>query len=205
MLGERLGREREKEGVREEILSLLAMHDTTVEEAVRAENIKRMQLKNIMRDSVNSLKNLATLDRRQLVTGLSRTFAILMEDDVFAHMDDPSPVSYTHLDVYKRQSRASGKRTRWKIWCWRPCRPCLLYTSEMSEAQTLQIAKSMFRYAVEMELSMRMFSEITDCTPSEIEDMRKDAIRNVRRTRGKVRLDDLFKRKEDVYKRQPVL
>lgn len=68
--------------------------------------------------------------------------------------------------------------------------------AEMSEAQTLQIAKSMFRYAVEMELIMRMFSEITDFTPSEIEDMRKDAIRNVRRTRGKVRLDDLFKRKD---------
>ena len=68
--------------------------------------------------------------------------------------------------------------------------------AEMSEAQTLQIAKSMFRYAVEMELIMRMFSETTDFTPSEIEDMRKDAIRNVRRTRGKVRLDDLFKRKD---------
>lgn len=68
--------------------------------------------------------------------------------------------------------------------------------AEMSEAQTLQIAKSMFRYAVEMELIMRMFSEITDFTPSEIEDMRKEAIRNVRRTRGKVRLDDLFKRKD---------
>lgn len=68
--------------------------------------------------------------------------------------------------------------------------------AQMSEAQTLQIAKSMFRYAVEMELIMRMFSEITDFTPSEIDDMRKDAIRNVRRTRGKVRLDDLFKRKD---------
>ena len=62
--------------------------------------------------------------------------------------------------------------------------------AEMSEAQTLQIAKSMFRYAVEMELIMRMFSEITDFTPSEIEDMRKEAIRNVRKTRGKIRLDD---------------
>ena len=66
----------------------------------------------------------------------------------------------------------------------------------ISEKQTLQIAKSMFRYAVEMELIMRMFSEITDFTPSEIEEMRKEAIRNVRRTRGKVRLDDLFKRKD---------
>ncbi len=45
--------------------------------------------------------------------------------------------------------------------------------------------KSMFRYAVEMELIMRMFSEITDFTPREIEEMRKEAIRNVRRTRGK--------------------
>lgn len=68
--------------------------------------------------------------------------------------------------------------------------------AQMSEAQTLQIAKSMFRYAVEMELIMRIFSEITDFTPSEIEEMRKEAIRNVRRTRGKVRLDDLFKRKD---------
>ena len=68
--------------------------------------------------------------------------------------------------------------------------------AEMSEAQTLQIAKSMFRYAVEMELIMRIFLEITDFTPSKIEEMRKEAIRNVRRTRGKVRLDDLFKRKD---------
>ena len=68
--------------------------------------------------------------------------------------------------------------------------------AEMSEKQTLQIAKSMFRYAVEMELIMRIFSEITDFTPSKIEEMRKEAIRNIRRTRGKVRLDDLFKRKD---------
>ena len=68
--------------------------------------------------------------------------------------------------------------------------------AKMSEAQTLQIEKSMFRYAVEMELIMRMFSEITDFTPYELEEMRKEAIRNVRRTRGKVRLDDLFKRKD---------
>lgn len=68
--------------------------------------------------------------------------------------------------------------------------------AEMSEKQTLQIAKSMFRYAVEMELIIRIFSEITDFTPSKIEEMRKEAIRNVRRTRGKVRLDDLFKRKD---------
>ena len=68
--------------------------------------------------------------------------------------------------------------------------------AEMSEAQTLQIAKSMFRYAVEMELIMRMLSETLNFTPYELEEMLKDAIRNVRRTRGKVRLDDLFKRKD---------
>ncbi len=43
----------------------------------------------------------------------------------------------------------------------------------------------MFRYAVEMELIMRMFSEITDFTPSEIEDMRKDAIEMSAMYRGK--------------------
>lgn len=68
--------------------------------------------------------------------------------------------------------------------------------AEMSEAQTLQIAKSMFRYAVEMELIMRMFSETLGFTPAELEEMRKEAVRNVRRTRGKVRLDDLFKRRD---------
>ena len=68
--------------------------------------------------------------------------------------------------------------------------------AQMSEKQTLQIAKSMFRYAVEMELIMRMFSEALDFTPAELEEMRKEAVRNVRRTRGKVRLDDLFKRRD---------
>ena len=68
--------------------------------------------------------------------------------------------------------------------------------AEMSEKQTLQIAKSMFRYAVEMELIVRMFSEALDFTPAELEEMRKEAVRNVRRTRGKVRLDDLFKRRD---------
>ena len=68
--------------------------------------------------------------------------------------------------------------------------------AEMSEKQTLQIAKSMFRYAVEMELIMRMFSEALNFTTAELEEMRREAVRNVRRTRGKVRLDDLFKRKD---------
>ena len=68
--------------------------------------------------------------------------------------------------------------------------------AQMSEKQTLQIAKSMFRYAVEMELIMRMFSEALDFTPAALEEMRKEAVRNVRRTRGKVRLDDLFKRRD---------
>ena len=67
--------------------------------------------------------------------------------------------------------------------------------AQMSESQTLQIAKSMFRYAVEMELIMRMLSEVLDFNSDELEEMCGEAIRNVRRTRGKVRLDDLFKRK----------
>lgn len=66
----------------------------------------------------------------------------------------------------------------------------------MSEEQSLRISKSMFRYAVEMELIMRMLSEVLDFDSDELEEMRGEAIRNVRRTRGKVRLDDLFKRKD---------
>ena len=68
--------------------------------------------------------------------------------------------------------------------------------AQMSESQTLQISKSMFRYAVEMELIMRMLSEVLDFNSDELEEMSGEAIRNVRRTRGKVRLDDLFKRKD---------
>lgn len=68
--------------------------------------------------------------------------------------------------------------------------------AEMSEEQSLRISKSMFRYAVEMELIIRMLSEVLDFNSNEIEEMRGEAIRNVRRTRGKVRLDDLFKRKD---------
>ena len=35
----------------------------------------------------------------------------------------PGPVSYTHLDVYKRQPTAVGKRTavRTRCWPWRIC------------------------------------------------------------------------------------
>lgn len=66
----------------------------------------------------------------------------------------------------------------------------------MSEKQSLRISKSMFRYAVEMELIMRMLSEVLNFNSDELEEMRGEAIRNVRRTRGKVRLDDLFKRKD---------
>lgn len=66
----------------------------------------------------------------------------------------------------------------------------------MSEEQSLRISKSMFRYAVEMELIMRMLSEVLDFSSDELEEIRGEAIRNIRRTRGKVRLDDLFKRKD---------
>lgn len=43
---------------------------------------------------------------------------------------------------------------------------------------------------------MRMFSEITDFTLSEIEKMRQEAVRNVCWIRGRARLNDLFKRKD---------
>ena len=43
---------------------------------------------------------------------------------------------------------------------------------------------------------MKMLAEEKHFSKERLEEMRKEAINNVRRTRGKVRLDDLFERKD---------
>lgn len=63
-----------------------------------------------------------------------------------------------------------------------------------SEAGVAKISKGLFRYAVEVEMVIMILSELVNI-PSEImEEYRKEAIRNVRRTRGKINLDDLIAR-----------
>lgn len=63
-----------------------------------------------------------------------------------------------------------------------------------SEAGVTKISKGLFRYAVEVEMIIMILSELSDIPSEVIEEYRKEAIRNVRRTRGKINLDDLIKR-----------
>ena len=63
-----------------------------------------------------------------------------------------------------------------------------------SEAGVEKISKGLFRYAVEVEMIIMILSELADIPPEVMEEYRKEAIRNVRRTRGKINLDDLIAR-----------
>lgn len=60
--------------------------------------------------------------------------------------------------------------------------------ADCSEENAKAISKGLFRYAVQLEMVMRMIAEQFDYRKDEIEDMRKEAVNNVRRTRGKVNL-----------------
>ena len=63
-----------------------------------------------------------------------------------------------------------------------------------SEAGVAKISKGLFRYAVEVEMIIMILSEIVNVPKKVLEQYRKEAINNVRRTRGKVNLDDLIAR-----------
>ncbi len=63
-----------------------------------------------------------------------------------------------------------------------------------SEAGVTKISKGLFRYAVEVEMIIMILSELANIPPEVMEEYRKEAIRNVRRTRGKINLDDLIAR-----------
>lgn len=68
--------------------------------------------------------------------------------------------------------------------------------AKAGEEQQKRISKGLFRYAVELELIMKILADEKHFSKEKLEEMRKEAINNVRRTRGKVRLDDLFERKD---------
>lgn len=63
-----------------------------------------------------------------------------------------------------------------------------------SEKGVTKISKGLFRYAVEVEMIIMILSELTDVPPEVMAEYRKEAVRNVRRTRGKINLDDLIAR-----------
>lgn len=63
----------------------------------------------------------------------------------------------------------------------------------VSEDNAKAISKGLFRYAVQFEMLMRVIAKTNHFTDDELEDMRWEAINNVRRTRGKIKLDDIAK------------
>ncbi len=65
-----------------------------------------------------------------------------------------------------------------------------------SEASVTKISNGLFRYDVEVEMIIMILSELTNVPPNIMEEYRKEAIRNVRRTRGKLNLDDLISRNQ---------
>ena len=73
-----------------------------------------------------------------------------------------------------------------------------------SEAGVSKISKGLFRYAVEVEIIIMILSELADIPPDIMEEYRKEAIRNVRRTRGKINLDDLISRNNREFAEQKI-
>lgn len=71
-----------------------------------------------------------------------------------------------------------------------------------SEAGVSKISKGLFRYAVEVEMIIMILSELVDVSPQVMEEYRKEAIKNVRRTRGKINLDDLISRNNREFAEQ---
>ena len=71
-----------------------------------------------------------------------------------------------------------------------------------SEAGVTKISKGLFRYAVEVEMIVMILSELANVPREIIEEYRKEAIRNVRRTRGKINLDDLIARNNREFAEQ---
>lgn len=63
---------------------------------------------------------------------------------------------------------------------------------KLSEDNAEAISKGLFRYAVQLEMVMRMLAKLSEYTPEQVEEMRREAINNVRRTRGKVKLEDIL-------------
>ena len=63
----------------------------------------------------------------------------------------------------------------------------------VSEDNAKAISKGLFRYAVQLEMLMRIIAKTNHFTDDELENMRREAINNVRRTRGKIKLDDIAK------------
>ncbi len=68
--------------------------------------------------------------------------------------------------------------------------------SAASDEGIVKISKGLFRYAVEVEMLIVLLSETFGVSKNHLKDVRREAVNNVRRTRGKINLDDLIMRCE---------
>ena len=66
--------------------------------------------------------------------------------------------------------------------------------AEASDEGFTKISKGLFRYAVEVEMIIMILSNLTDIPEKVLKEYRKEAVRNVRRTKGKLNLEELIKR-----------
>ena len=68
--------------------------------------------------------------------------------------------------------------------------------SAASDEGIVKISKGLFRYAVEVEMLIVLLSGTFGVSKNHLKDVRREAVNNVRRTRGKINLDDLIMRSE---------
>ena len=64
--------------------------------------------------------------------------------------------------------------------------------AKASDDGITKISKGLFRYAVEVEMLIEILSESFDVTEDELYEIRRRAVNNVRRTRGRISIDDLI-------------
>ncbi len=63
-----------------------------------------------------------------------------------------------------------------------------------SDEGITKISKGLFRYAVEVEMLIAILADTFEVSKNELKDIRREAVNNARRTRGKINLDDLITR-----------
>lgn len=66
--------------------------------------------------------------------------------------------------------------------------------AKASDDGIVKISKGLFRYAVEVEMLIELLADSLDIDDEDLYEIRRRAVNNVRRTRGKIKLDDLIMR-----------
>ncbi|MBR1529002.1 MAG: hypothetical protein IJ642_06845 [Oscillospiraceae bacterium] len=67
--------------------------------------------------------------------------------------------------------------------------------TKASDKGIMKISKGLFRYAVEVEMLVALLADRLCINKTELEQIRKDAVNNVRQTKGKINLDELILKK----------